>query len=281
MSYYRTAIGQCWNPLSRVLKFLGFDVNDIRLGLNFTQMMLRDRFLGSSLGMAWAVLNPALMLLLFCFVFGVVFQTRLPGSHSGYAFIIWLISGYGPWLFTSEALSNSTSSVTAQAGLVKNMAFKTEILPFSATAVAFVPLMICLLFLVVLLMLDGRPPNLAWLILPVILVFHVAFIVGIGLVLSASNVFMRDIGQVLPNLLTLILFTSPIFYSVDVFPRLIRPFVAWNPIYLITNGYRAPIMDGVLPPLSHLAVLAVLSAASLLFGLWFFRRLKSYFSGRI
>ena len=259
----------------------GFDKNDVRLGVNFARMMLRDRFLGSMLGSAWAILNPALMLLLFCFVFGVVFQSRLPGSLSGFAFIIWLISGYGPWLAMSEALINSTNVIVSQAGVVKNMAFKTEILPFSASAVALVPLSVSLVLLCVLLVLDGRPPTVAWLILPVVLILQMAFIIGIGLVLAASNVFLRDISQVLPNVLTLALFISPIFYELVQFPELVRPVAAWNPLYLIANGYRAPIVNGVLPPLAHLVVLLALAASSLGFGLWYFRRLKTYFSGRI
>lgn len=267
--------------LERLLAQLGFDTNDVRLGANFTRMMLRDRFLGSSLGSIWAVLNPALMLLLFCFVFGVIFKSRLAGNSSGLAYVIWLISGYGPWLAISEGLINATHSVVAQAGLVKNMAFKTEILPFSAAAVALVPLSVSLLILVVLLFLDGRPPNLAWLILPIVLLLQMAFIIGIGLVLAASNVFLRDVGQILPNVLTLALFISPIFYPLELFPTVLRPLAAWNPFYLIANGYREPIVKGQLPPVLELFVLAVMAAMSLTVGLWYFRRLKTYFSGRI
>jgi lipopolysaccharide transport system permease protein len=281
VSRYQAIAGLAGGVRQRLIAPLGFDSNDLRLGINFARMMLRDRFLGSSLGSVWAVLNPTLMLLLFCFVFGVVFKSRLPGSTSGLAFIIWLISGYGPWLAMSEALSNSTNAVVSQAGLVKNMAFKTEILPFAASIVALVPLGVSLVILGILLVLDGRTPNAAWIILPVVLVLQLAFIIGIGLVLAASNVFVRDIGQLLPNVLTLALFISPIFYPLAAFPPLIRPIAAWNPLYLIANGYREPIMNGLPPPLLELTVLAGMAAASLIFGLWYFRRLKTYFSGRI
>ena len=68
------------DPVTALLRPLGFDRNDLRLGVNFARIMLRDRFLGSTLGRVWAVLNPALMMVLFCFVFGVVFKSKLPGS---------------------------------------------------------------------------------------------------------------------------------------------------------------------------------------------------------
>jgi lipopolysaccharide transport system permease protein len=281
MSRLQAAMEFSGHSLQRLLIPLGFDGNDWRLGVNFARMMLRDRFLGSSLGSIWAVLNPALMLLLFCFVFGAVFKSRLPDSSSGLAFIIWLISGYGPWLAMSEALSNSTNVVVSQAGLVKNMAFKTEVLPFAASVVALVPLGVSLVILGIVLVLDGRSPNAAWAILPLVLALQMAFIIGVGLILAASNVFLRDVGQLLPNVLTLALFISPIFYPLAVFPPLIRPIAAWNPLYLIANGYREPIMNGRPSPLLELVVLAVMAAASMAFGLWYFRRLKTYFSGRI
>ena len=266
---------------NRLLAPLGFGWADWRLAVNFARMMLRDRFLGSSLGSIWAVLNPALMLLLFCFVFTNIIKSRLPGSDSSLAFVIWLVSGYGPWLAISEALNNATHSVVAQAGIVKNMAFKTELLPLSATAVAFVPLGVSLFILLGLLALDGRGPNLAWLILPVVIGLQMVFLAGVGLLLAASNVFVRDIGQILPNVLTLVLFVSPIFYSLEQFPALIRPIAAWNPFFLIANGYREPIVHGQVQPLTQLVVLVLLAVTTLGFGLWYFRRLKTYFSGRI
>jgi lipopolysaccharide transport system permease protein len=214
-------------------------------------------------------------------VFGVIFRTRLAGNESSLAFVIWLISGYGPWLAISEALTNATHSVVGQSGIVKNMAFKTELLPFASTAVAVVPLVVSFAVLLVLLALDGRGPNAAWLIIPYVLVMQFALVTGIGLVLAASNVFLRDIGQLLPNALTLVLFLSPIFYQVSAFPEIVRPIAEWNPFYLVTAGYREPILNGTIPSFTQLAVLTMVAGGMLTVGLWYFRRLKTYFSGRI
>jgi lipopolysaccharide transport system permease protein len=260
---------------------MGFDRNDARLCWNFVRMMLRDRFLGSTLGSVWIVLNPALLMGMFCFVFTQIFPSRLPGATSTVGYLIWLISGYGPWLAMSEGLANATSSVVAQGGLVKNMAFKTELLPIAASALAMVPLGVSFVFLVIVLGIDGQGPNLAWLSLPLIILLHAAFIAGIGLFLAASNVFVRDVAQILPQMLTLLLFLSPIFYAATAFPPLLAKVVTLSPLYLIANGYRSPIATGQVMPLHELALLTIYAAAALWFGLRYFRRLKSYFSGRV
>ena len=272
---------QTGGPLSLVLRVFDFEKNDARLGLNFARIMLRDRFLGSSLGSAWAVLNPVVMLLLFWFVFSVVYKSRLPGSNSSLSYVIWMFSGYGPWLANSEAIVNGTNSVVSQGSVIKNMAFKTEILPFSAAAVAVVPMAVSFVMVLILLLLDGRGPNLTWTILPIVLMLQMGFVIGIGLVLGSSQVFVRDIAQILPNLLTLMLFLSPIFYPLEQFPAAVRPIAELNPFYLIANCYREPILSGHWPPPLELFALVIWTVGSMCFGLWYFRRLKNYFTDRI
>jgi ABC-type polysaccharide/polyol phosphate export systems, permease component len=263
------------------MHILSFDRNDLRLGINFTRMMIRDRFLGSSLGSLWAILNPALLLTIFTFVFGFIFQSRLPGAETSISFVIWLISGYGPWLAISEGIMGSTSSVVSQSGLIKNLAFKTELLPLSATMLGIVPLLVSLVVLVVLLAVDGRAPNVAWLVMPVVLLMQTLFIGGLGLILATFNVFKRDIAQILPSLLTLLLFASPIFYPIDAYPEYLRAYVLLNPFYIIANGYREPILFGRVQPLWELVYLTCLAIGTFALGLMVFRRLKSEFYGQL
>src|SRR5262245_44329113 len=104
----------------------GFDRRDLGMLQNLFYMTLVDRFLGSSLGLLWAMLSPLLLMGIFTFVFTVVFPARLPGREGALPYVIWLISGYGPWLAISEGLSSATSSVVVNAGIVKNIAFKSE-----------------------------------------------------------------------------------------------------------------------------------------------------------
>jgi lipopolysaccharide transport system permease protein len=127
----------------------------------------------------------------------------------------------------------------------------------------------------------GIPPGLAYLFIPVAIVLHLVFVSGIGLFLSALNVFIRDTALALPNILTLVLFSSPIFYPLKVYPHFLQPYLSLNPFYVIAACYRAPIVDGTLPPLWMPIYLAVLSALLFVGGLIWFRRLKTFFDTRL
>jgi ABC-type polysaccharide/polyol phosphate export permease len=260
---------------------LGFGIHDLRLLVNLTNMALRDRFLGSSVGRVWALLNPLLLMSIFSFVFTFVFESRLPGADSSLSFIIWLLSGYGPWLAMSEGLSTSASSITGNSGLIKNLSFKSELLPIAASLLGLVPLAVSFVLLSVLLVFGGHAPTPAWLIIFPVLALQFALISGMGLFLGAMNVFVRDITHILPSLLVVLLFASPIFYSVEAYPASAQVWVQFNPFYLVANGYREPLINGKLPPLWQLALLTAFATAALVGGLSYFRRLKGYFDARL
>ncbi len=260
----------------------GFDRNDRRLGFNFASMMLRDRFLGTGLGLLWAVVQPALLIAVFVFVFTFIFRNRLGvQGETDLSFIIWMVSGYGPWLAINEGLMAGTTSITSQSALVKNMAFKTELLPIAATIIGLVPLLVSVAILTGLIILDGRVPDASWTIMLLVLFLQTMFVAGLGLFFGAANVFARDITFVLPSVLTMVLFLSPVFYPITLYPEYLRPIVQWNPIYVIANGYRTPIIDGRLPPWEQLVYLGILAFVTFGAGLNFFRRSKSYFHSRL
>jgi lipopolysaccharide transport system permease protein len=263
------------------MTLVGFDRRDLGMLASLLRMSLTDRFLGSALGLIWAILSPLMLLGIFCFVFSYVFPGRLPGREGTLPFLIWLISGYGPWLSISEGLSSATTSVVGNAGIVKNIAFKSELLPISGALMGLVPLVVAFVLAVALSLGAGTTPRAALLILPVVIVLHFMFISGLGLFLSALNVFVRDTALALPNVLTIILFASPIFYAITSYPEAVRRVLKYNPFYVISECYRGPILDGVLPSQWLIIYLAIVSTAVFIAGLWWFRRLKSFFDTRL
>jgi lipopolysaccharide transport system permease protein len=263
------------------MTLVGFDRRDLGMLASLLRMSLTDRFLGSALGLIWAILSPLMLLGIFCFVFSYVFPGRLPGREGTLPFLIWLISGYGPWLSISEGLSSATTSVVGNAGIVKNIAFKSELLPISGALMGLVPLVVAFVLAVALSLGAGTTPRAALLILPVVIVLHFMFISGLGLFLSALNVFVRDTALALPNVLTIILFASPIFYAITSYPEPVRRVLRYNPFYVISECYRAPILDGALPSLWLMIYLAIVSTIVFVAGLWWFRRLKSFFDTRL
>jgi lipopolysaccharide transport system permease protein len=255
----------------------GFNKHDVSLTFNFFVVNLRDKYLGSKLGRVWAVLNPLLMLGLFTFVFGFVYKTRLPGADTTLAYVTWLISGYGPWVAASEAISSSAMSVISASGLIKNLAFKSEVLPIAAVATSVVPLCVSIAFLVILMICDANVPtwHIVWVPLVIFLQFY--FVAALGIWLSAINVFVRDISFVIPTALTMLLFATPIFYPIGSMPRIVRTASEFNPFYILVDGYRQPLVHHQSPNAISLLYLAVLSTVLFYFGLRAFRRVKGHF----
>lgn len=260
---------------------LGFNASDVRLGFNFFKMILRDRYLGSSLGTVWAILNPLMMLGIYTFVFAFVFKSKLPGAETTLAYVVWLISGYGPWLATTEGITSASTSVTGSVGLVKNMAFKVEILPLASAGVAIVALSVALLFTFVLNAFDGNAPTPAVLFLPVVVGVHFLIIGAIGLWLAAANVFIRDLSLVLPNILMVIMFATPIFFPITMFPSLLQKATHLNPFYHISEFYRGILLQGSYPSAAWLLYVFILGAVIFAAGLKAFRRSKSYFDAAL
>lgn len=259
----------------------GFDRRDAGMMVSLLRMSLTDRYLGSTLGIVWAALSPLSMLAIFCFVFTYVFPGRLPGKEGTLPFLIWLISGYGPWLSINEGLGVATGSVVSNAGIVKNIAFKSELLPIVSAVLGLVSLVVAFMLIVVLQTIGGSAPSPALLMLPVAILLQVIFVSGLGLFLAALQVFVRDTILVLPNVLTIILFASPIFYPLSAYPPSAQAVLVFNPFYVLAECYRRPILDGTFPPPLMLGYMTFVSVSFFLGGLWWFRRLKSFFDTRL
>lgn len=249
--------------------------------VNLFKMNVRDRYLGSSLGSFWAITNPLFMLALYTYVFGFVFKVRLPGAETTFAYVIWLISGYGPWIAMNEAITGGMNSVIGASGLVKNMAFKTELLPIAGTMVGVISLAVSLCFLFGLLILSGSPISWHVVFLPVVMLLQFLFAVALAMWLSAIAVFIRDLVQVLPTLLTVLMFVTPIFYSFESMPEIIQKVSLANPLYQISEGYRSILLGNRVPNLVGLGYVALLSAVIFHFGLRVFRRMKGSFDGAL
>ena len=259
----------------------GFNKHDTRLVFNLFKMNIMDRYLGSSLGTFWAIANPLFMLALYTFVFGFVFKVRLPGAETTLGFVIWLISGYGPWFAMNEAIMASTNSIVGAAGVVKNMTFKTELLPISAAFVGLISLGVSLCFLLILTVFEGNTPdwNIVWLLL--IIPIQFLFIISLGLWLSAINVFVRDLSLVLPNILMIIMFLTPIFYPMESMPMVVRELSFANPFYQISDAYRGVLLYHKTPSMWGMGYVFLVAITIFFFGLTAFRRAKGFFDSAL
>jgi lipopolysaccharide transport system permease protein len=259
------------------MQILDFERKDVFVIQNLWKMALKDKYLGSFLGISWAFLQPALFLALYTFIFTFIFKVRSPGETGGLSNIIWLFSGTVPYLVFSEAIGISANSIIASSSLVKNIVFKSETIPIAFTLTSIVTLGVGSFFLLVLLFLNGQ--SLTWyalLIIPVI-ILQFLFLIGLAFFISATTVFFRDILQIIPTILMVFLFFTPIYYSIDILPPFAAKITFFNPLYQMVQSYRDVLILHTFPNIFGLIYLLLLSILMIIVGLAYFRRLKGYF----
>ena len=244
--------------------------------VSFIKREIKERIAGSFLGPLNFFLQPLLHLLLFVFLFKFVFKIRIQLSSSGDEFLPYFLSGFIPWSLHNEALLRASHAVIIHGYLLTKVAFPAEILPLSSVlaiyALGLVGILILLAFF-----LFTKGVSFFFLLLPVALLLQLVFSLGVVLFLAALLVYLRDLQQFL-GLFTMVWFyASPILYTPEMLPDLLKPVVFLNPFTYFLDLWRA--VYALLPfSLSNLALCFLLASASLLLGYAFFQKCKEGFA---
>lgn len=238
---------------------------------------IRTDYLENLTGFGWLIIQPLLLLAVYAFVFTTIFKARLPESVE-IDFVPYLAIAFWPWTAFSDAVLRSSGSVTANAALIGKVAFPSEMLPLSTVTATFVMHMAGYLAVLLVLQLMGTaiywPGLLA--AVPVLICLYL-FAGALALFASALQVFVRDVAQILPPLMTFWFFTTPILYPASVLPPQFAAVMKFNPMswyverlrdFLLFGRFELGWMDLLVPVLTVL--LFVLS-------LKFFRRFSAHF----
>lgn len=246
------------------------------------QMVKRDivgRYRGSFLGLLWSFVNPVLMLAVYTFVFSIVFQARWgQGSSDKYEFAMVLFAGLIVFNLFSECITRAPGLILANVNYVKKVIFPLEILPWvtlgSALFHAGVSLVVLLLFLAVI----GMAIPWTVMLLPVVVLPLLLLTMGLSWLLASVGVFIRDIGQFISMVMTVLMFMSPIFYPASALPESVRGYLFLNPLTFIIEQARNVMIWGVLPDWSGLAVYSVIAIAVAWAGLFWFSKTRKGFA---
>lgn len=238
---------------------------------------IRTDYLENVTGFAWLILQPLLMLAVYAFVFSTIFQARMPEAD-GVGFVPFLAVAFWPWTAFSEAILKANATITSNAALIGKVAFPTELLPLSAVAATFTMHMVG--YLAVLLVLQLTGTDLHWLgliwVIPMLLLLAL-FAAGLALIASALQVFIRDLAQILPPVMTFWFFTTPILYSSSMLPASLAPIFQWNPIAWYVLRLREALLSGFSSLGLMDLLVPLLSVLTLILGFWLFRRLRGHF----
>jgi len=245
-----------------------------------TRREVAGRYRGSMLGLLWYFVHPILLLSVYLFVFGFVFQVKWGVElDTGEAeFGVVLFAGLIIHFLFSECMTRSTAIITSNIQLVKKVIFPLEILPVVVVCTAVIHLLIGLAILLVFNSVAHQTFHWTTFYVPVVLAPLVILSLGIGWILASVSVFIRDIAQVVGVGTTALLFLSAIFYPIEMIPEHLRSFLYLSPLTLIVEQLRVVVIYGQSPDWGALLVYTAVALAVAVLGYRWFQMAKSAFA---
>ena len=204
------------------------------------QLIKRDvllRYRGAMFGVAWVFLNPLIMLAIFAYVFGQIFQARWPQQESGAPFWLVLYSGLIAFNIFAEAVSRAPASVRGTPSYVKKIIFPVEILPLVPLGAAIVHGAFNFLILLAALAWTGHLTRSAALY-PLMLLPLLLLALGLSWFFAAWGVFIKDMNQIVPPFVQMLMFLSPVLYPASAVPAVLQPFYQFNPLSSVIEACR-------------------------------------------
>lgn len=247
------------------------------------QLARRDvigRYRGSVMGLTWSFFHPLLMLTIYTFVFSVVFETKWGVATEGgqAAFAVILFAGMVVHGLFAEVLNRAPTLILQNTNYVKRVIFPLEILPLTSLISALFHTLISLaVLLLAIVVLHGQ---LHWtaLLLPLVLLPLIVLALGVAWFLAAVGVYVRDVGQVMGVVATVLLFGSPVFFPLSAIPPAFQKFIMLNPLTFIIEQLRAVLLFGQLPNIGGLAIYFMISVLVMWLGYASFQKMRKGFA---
>ncbi len=235
---------------------------------------LRGRYKGSVLGFLWTFVNPLLQLLVYSVVFSSVMRVTNVDKYYLYLFVALI-----PWIFFSSSFTGGAVTILANKNLITKIYFPREVLPISYVTSCFVNMLFSFVVVFVVVIISGIGINpISLLFLPLVMIIEYTFSLGIALIVSAVNVYFRDLQHILGIISMAWMYFSPIVYGIGDIPEEWRNIFRLNPMCHIITAYRDILYYKAIPETSALLMTGVVSVVVLIIGFWVFSRLKKRFA---
>lgn len=235
---------------------------------------IKVRYKQTLLGAVWALLQPALLMIVFTLIFGVV--AKIPSE--GLPYPLFAYAGLLPWQLFAFSLQESSASLLANERLISKVYFPRLIIPISSAVVSLIDFMVSMTLLVLLLLWYAVPLSLTVLLAPGFVMLGFTGAVAIGLSLAAVNVRYRDVRYTIPFLTQLWFFATPIAYPASALPEPWRTLVGLNPMAGVVEGFRWSLLGTSAPSVSLIVTSVLVTFVTLFAGLFYFRRMERTFA---
>ena len=231
-----------------------------------------SRFARSSLGGLWIVFNPLAQVAIYALILSNVLSARIQGIGSPYSFAIYLTAGILAWNLFSEIITRCLNLFIVHGNLIQKVMFPKVVLPAIAVGISVLDNFMLFLSIMLIFALLGHMPSIQVLWLPVLVLTTLALGIGFGLILGILNVFIRDISHVVPIILQIAFWFTPIVYPLSIIPESYRYLLYFNPMYPLVKAYQDVLVYGVAPQIAEVMLVLGFSLLLLGFGFILFRR---------
>jgi len=220
---------------SEIFSFLSLLARQKQLIFTLAHREVKMQYAGSFLGAAWTFIHPLVLIFVFWFVFSVGFKAK---PMNNVPFAVWLTAGMMPWFLFSDIIMSSVGVVVANANLIKKTVFPSQILPMVRVLASLVTHAAFLVLLIALLAVQHIPFTLYYFQFFYYSLCLCIFSLGVSWIVSALNVFVRDVAHIVAVIIQLGFWVTPIFWDIHIMPPKIQLVLKLNPMYYIVQGYR-------------------------------------------
>jgi lipopolysaccharide transport system permease protein len=239
---------------------------------------IKVRYKQTALGVTWIILQPLASMVIYNLVFGMLL--KVPSSNVPYP--LFVFAALLPWNYFASSINRSTNSVVSSSQLITKIYFPRLVIPLASVLSGLVDFAVAFLILVVLLIYYGIAPTWNMLFLPLFILLAVTTALGFGLWLSALNVRYRDITQLVPVLVQLWMYLTPVIYTASLIPERFRFILSLNPMTGVVEGFRWTLLGSSMVEAQSSVVLATISVGItlvvLVSGVYFFRYTERTFA---
>jgi lipopolysaccharide transport system permease protein len=235
---------------------------------------IKVRYKQTAIGVAWAVLQPLLTMLIFTLIFGIL--VRVPSE--GLPYSVFVYTALVPWSYFSEAVSRGGSSLVANANLISKVYFPRLVIPISSVITPVIDFVLSFFILLGLIAWFNIKPTWAIVTLPIFLLLTMVTALAVSLWFSALNVKYRDVSYTIPFLIQVWMFASPIVYPISILPARWRPIYSINPLVGVVEGFRWALLGKESPNFWAMGIGAASLILLLAGGAVYFKRMERSFA---
>ena len=236
---------------------------------------IRGKYKGSFLGVLWSFINPLLSVLVYAIVFPYIMRIKVEN------YLIYLITGIIPWTFFTSSINMGIISILSNADIIKKVYFPRIILPISTVTSCLVNFLISCIIILLFCIGSGIGLSIYLVWLPLVVIIQYIMLLGFTFILSAIEMYMRDIEHIVNFILSMAFYVTHILYTPDIFPDNLAWVLKINPMAYLVNAYRSIFFYQEMPDVVGLVIVGVFSIVIFLVGYVIFEKLQKGFAEEV